>query len=242
MRTFLLLVALVLVTALQAIAQATSNPCPNAQPVPERLHLPATMPEGEPVQFEQQVLAYLSTLDYRKLGWCRDKRVRDTGPLMDGNAAIVHPPVHIYHSPEVSEWLLHGRAGEIPDGAVIIKEQFAPAPAARYRDIPETKLGCSNDWTIMIKNSKASLDGWFWAEVWNGSKPSTSMNFNNPFQYPNGGYRIYCLRCHASAEKQLTFCSLNNIEGAPGWPLQFRVDNSWRADKAPNPPAACGMV
>lgn len=240
MRTFPLLVALVFVTALPAIAQATSNPCPNALPVPERLHLPATMPAGEPVQFEQQVLAYLSTLDYRKLGWCRDKWVRDTGPLMDGNAAIVHPPVHIYYSPEVSQWLLHGRVGEIPDGAVIIKEQFAPAPAARYRDIPAAKLGCSNDWTIMIKNSNASLDGWFWAEVWNGSKPSTSMNFDNPFQYPNGGYGLYCLRCHASAEKQLTFSSINNMEGAPGWPLQFHVDESWRADETQDPPAACG--
>src|SRR5690348_17866885 len=46
------------------------NPCPNAQPVPLALHLPANLPPGEPVEFEQKVLHYLSTLEYRKLGWC----------------------------------------------------------------------------------------------------------------------------------------------------------------------------
>lgn len=223
-------------------AQTLTNPCPKALPVPAQLHLPAQLPPGEPVAVEKQLLAYLNTLDYRKLGWCRDKWVRDTGPLMNGVEATIHPPVHIYYSPEVVHWLLNGRHGDIPDGAVIIKEQFSPGPAAHYRDIPEGSLGCSNDWTIMIRNSKASRDGWFWAEVWNGSKPSNSMNFTNEFQYPNAGYGLYCLRCHASAEKQLTFSSLSNIEGAPGWPLQFRVDNSWRDESgwAP-PPRACGF-
>ncbi|MGH9342684.1 MAG: hypothetical protein ACRD19_02835, partial [Terriglobia bacterium] len=233
-------VAIVLFLAAAVHAQGIVNPCPNAQPVPPQLRLPRTMPAGEPVELEKRMLAYLNTLDYRKLGWCEDKWVRDTGPLISPTAAIVHPPVHIYYSPEVSNWLLNGRHGDIPDGAVIIKEQFAPVPAARYRGIPEKDLGCSNDWTIMIRNSKASLDGWFWAELWNGSKPSTSMNFNNPFQYPNAGYGLYCLRCHASAESNLTFSALNNIKGAPGWPLQYRVDDSWRAISVPAPPKTCG--
>ena len=233
-------VVLLLFLAAAARAQGIANPCPNAQPVPPELRLPATMPAGEPVHLEKRLLAYLSTLDYRKLGWCKDKWVRDTGPLIDPTAAIVHPPVHIYYSPEVSQWLLNGRHGDIPDGAVIIKEQFGDVPAARYRDIPEKDLGCSNDWTIMIRNSKASLDGWFWAELWNGSTPEKSMNFNNPFQYPNGGYGLYCLRCHASAESELTFSSLNNIQGAPGWPLQYRVDDSWRDTSETIPPPTCG--
>jgi mono/diheme cytochrome c family protein len=217
------------------------NPCPDAQPVPAGLKLPSFIPPGEPVAVEKQLLAYLSTLDYRGLGWCRDKWVRDTGPLIQGTASIVHPAVHIYYSPEVSNWLVNGRKGEIPDGAVIIKEQFSPIPAARYRDIAEKDLGCSNDWTIMIKDSRGSFDGWFWAEVWNGSKPSNSMKFDNPFQYPNAGYGLVCLRCHSSAEKQHTFVSLSNIEGSPGWPLQFRVDDSWRSTSAPLPPKTCGF-
>ncbi len=236
------LFAVCLAVAVHAVhAQSAGNPCPDAQPVPAQLKLPAFIPPGEPVAVEKQLLAYLNTLGYRNLGWCRDKWVRDTGPLIQGTASIVHPAVHIYYSPEVSQWLANGRKGEVPDGAVIIKEQFSPIPAARYRDIPENKLGCSNDWTIMIKDSKGSFDGWFWAEVWNGSKPTTSMKFDNPFQYPNAGYGLVCLRCHASAENQHTFVTLNNIEGSPGWPLQFRVDDSWRSTTAPLPPATCGF-
>jgi len=221
----------------QAKAQNISNPCPNAQPVPAELRLPANLPTGEPVAFEKQVLAYLSSLNYRKLGWCEDKWVRDTGPYMNQKDAIVHPPVRIFYSPEVSKWLLNGRGGEIPDGAVIIKEQFGPAPAARYANIPPDKLGCSNDWTFMIKNSAASRDGWFWGEVWNSDQ--FPMNFADPFQYPNAGYSLYCLRCHSSAEKEHTFSTLSNIKGAPGWPLQYRVDDSWMTINA-DPPGACG--
>ncbi|HKD80444.1 MAG TPA: hypothetical protein VKH81_12175 [Candidatus Angelobacter sp.] len=223
----------------QANAQKIPNPCPNAKPVPAELRLPANLPKaGEPVEFEKQVLAYLSTLEYRKLGWCEDKWVRDTGPYMNQKDAIVHPPVRIFYSPEVSNWLLGDRNGDIPDGAVIIKEQFGPAPAARYADIPENKLGCSNDWTFMIKNSAKSRDGWFWGEVWNSE--TFPMNFADPFQYPNAGYGLYCLRCHASAEKEHTFASLTNIKGGPGWPLQYRVDDSWMTIPS-KPPGACGI-
>jgi hypothetical protein len=66
------------------------------------------------------------------------------------------------------------------------------------------------------------------------------MNFNNPFQYPNAGYGLVCLRCHSSAESQHMFASLSNIEGAPEWPLQFRIDDSWRSQQAPLPPKTCG--
>ena len=197
-----------------AQAQVIPNPCPNAQPVPEQLRLPAQLPPGEPVQFEKRVLHYLSTLEYRKLGWCEDKWVRDTGPFVKGVDAIVHPPVHIYYSPEVSKWLVNGRKGVIPDGAVIIKEQFAPTPAARYRDIPAESLGCSNDWSFMIKNSAASRDGWFWGEVWNSQ--TFPMNFTNKFQYPNAGYGLYCTRCHASAEKRTDFLDSQQHQGRAG--------------------------
>ncbi|HEY2169981.1 MAG TPA: hypothetical protein VGJ30_10185 [Candidatus Angelobacter sp.] len=233
-----LAVAVLTLCCATAQAQNTApDPCPNAQPVPAALRIPANLPPGEPVEFEKQVLAYLSTLGYRKLGWCEDKWVRDTGPFMKGADAIVHPPVRIFYSPEVSKWLVGDRQGDIPDGAVIIKEQFAPTPAARYRDIPEDKLGCSNDWSFMIKNSKASRDGWFWGEVWNSE--TYPMNFADPFQYPNAGYGLYCLRCHASAEKEHTFSTLNNIKGAPGWPLQFRVDDTWMTIPA-KAPGGCG--
>lgn len=95
--------------AVGAHAQRATNPCSSAQPVPQQLKLPAFIPPGEPVEVEKQLLAYLNTLEYRNLGWCQDKSVRDTGPLIQGTAAILHPAVRIYYSPEVSNWLLNGR-------------------------------------------------------------------------------------------------------------------------------------
>jgi hypothetical protein len=235
--TFARFAILMFFVAAWAAAQSPDQPCPFAQPVPQQLKIPAHLPPGEPIEFERQLLAYFSTLEYRKLGWCMDKWVRDTGPLMNGAAIFVHPPVRIYYSPEVSRWLLGGRQGVIPDGAVIIKEQFNPAPAARYWNTPDDQLGCSNDWTFMIKNSAASKDGWFWGEVWNSQ--SSPMNFNDPFQYPNTGFGLYCVRCHASAEKESTFSTLNNIKNAPGWPLTYRVDDTWMSVAA-KMPGKCG--
>jgi hypothetical protein len=98
-------------------------------------------------------------------------------------------------------------------------------------------LGCSNDWTFMIKNSAKSKDGWFWGEVWNSQQ--NPMNFTDPFQYPNAGYGLYCLRCHASAEKEYTFSTLSNIKNGPGWPLTYRVDDSWLTASA-KMPGKCG--
>ena len=70
-------------------AQDVTNPCPNAQPAPPGLKLPAFVPPGESVAVEKQLLKYVSTLDYRSLGWRRDRWVRDTGPPMQSTASIV---------------------------------------------------------------------------------------------------------------------------------------------------------
>jgi hypothetical protein len=91
----------------------------------------------------------------------------------------------------------------------------------------------------MIKDAKASQDGWFWGELWFDPKTGDSMPFDDhayPFNYPAAGFGLYCTRCHASAEKELTFASLSNIRGFDGDPLTFRVDDSWRAPVAAAPP------
>ena len=208
-------------------AAAAPNPCPSAMPVPNALKLPAVMEPGEPIAFEKQVLGYLSTLEYRNLGWCVDIGLRDTGPFIGNTSFGTHPSVRVYYSSEVRDWLLGGRQGAIKDGAVIIKEQYKAPSAAHQALGDDNPSGCSNDWTFMIRNSKGSKDGWFWGEVF-----SPGMNFTNPFQYPNAGYGIYCVRCHASSEKEFTFSSLSNIRGTAGegipWPITFRVDESWR--------------
>jgi len=78
---------------------AQIDPCPRAQPVPDALRLPPPdqIPPGEPTAIEQKMLRYLYGDDpnhvpsnspnlypYRRLGWCVDKYVRDTGPYVHG--------------------------------------------------------------------------------------------------------------------------------------------------------------
>src|ERR1700676_3113143 len=212
------------------IAATLPDPCPNAQPVPAGLRLPALVPPGEPAAIEQTMLAYLSTYQYRKLGWCVDKYVRDTGPYVHREYYGTHPAVRIYYSPEMMDWLRHGRVGMPKDGAVIIKEQYSPPPAARYAGLRDARLR-PGDWTVMIRRSSASRDGWFWAEVFTGMTPGPAT------QYPWAGFGLYCLRCHASANVAMTFASLNNIKGVPGDPITFKVDDSWRAPPPSTPPA-----
>jgi Cytochrome P460 len=206
-----------------AIAQ-----CPDAKENP--LPLPSSMsPDG----FHDQLLAFLQNTEYVKLGWCVDKTVRDTGPYIDSEYLGTHPAVRVYYSPAVMKWLINGRIDKIPDGAMIVKEMYAPAPAARY----EGKQLDPVSWTVMIKDSKASKDGWFWGGLWTSSPPMPrpSDSYKPPFPVPNEGFGLTCLHCHASSEKEFTFASLNNIKGFPGNPLSFFIDDTWRNP----PPPAC---
>jgi hypothetical protein len=203
------------------------DPCPDARPVPPQLTLPTRLPPGQPLAFEQQLRDYLSSYAYRQLGWCVDKGVRDTGPFIGGKSYGTHAVVRVYYSPQAMQWLRAGRQGPIADGAVIIKEQYGDAaPAENYAGLDDAQLR-PTDWTIMIRKAGASRDGWFWGEVWTPAPTDTS-----PTQYPAAGFDLYCLRCHASAERQSTFSSLRNIRGFEGSPLGYRVDDSWRVPRA----------
>lgn len=140
---------------------------------------------------------------------------------MNGVSYGVHPTVKIYYSPAVIDWLLRRDSGQaIPDGAMIVKEQYS-APAAKYQLQPPKAI---NGWTIMIKDSKGSQDGWYWAEIWDAQCVD---NNNPPFAVPYAGFGLYCVRCHASAEKEHTFTYSKNIKGFPGDPDSYYVDLSW---------------
>ncbi|HKR10947.1 MAG TPA: cytochrome P460 family protein [Pyrinomonadaceae bacterium] len=214
---------------------AQTSPCVNGDesglPLPSTF-LPARLPE-----FQAQLRSFLSSGKYRTLNWCEDKRLRDTGPFVNGVSYGVHPTVKIYYSPSVINWLQRkDREQLIPDGAMIVKEQYSP-PAAKYRLQPPKAI---NGWTIMIKDSKGSLDGWYWAEIWDSQCVD---NNNPPFAIPYAGFGLYCVRCHASAEKEHTFTYANNIKGFPGDPDSYFVDLSWAtatvSTHAPAPAQPC---
>ena len=195
--------------------------CPGAQE--HSLPLPTSVPPGEFVDYEKKVLKFLQNGEYTK--WCVDKSMRDTGPYLHAVYKGTHPAVRIYYSPKVMEWLAKGRPENIPipDGAMIVKEQYTPAASQHTGDDKPW------DWTIMIKDSKGAKDGWFWGEFfWDPDKGGLKMTFDDdkpPFQYPWAGFGIYCVRCHASAEREMTFSALNNIQGFPGEPLKFEDDH-----------------
>jgi mono/diheme cytochrome c family protein len=180
---------------------------------------PSSVPPEKLGEYEVQLLKWLQTGSYTK--WCGDKAIRDTGPFLNDIYYGTHKAARVYYSPAVIRWLTGGRKGVIPDGAMIIKEGIKP-PAARYENNPPPPV---TDWTIMIRDSKGSADGWFWAELFDEMVPD---NHQYPFAYPNAGFGLYCTRCHGSAEKELTFSSTNNIKGFSGEFLTFRVDDSWR--------------
>ena len=212
---------------------------------PSGLPLPSSMPLGD---YEEQLYEFLFERKYTELGWAVDREVRDTGPFILGANYGTHLAVRIYYSPDVLNWLVNHREGAIPDGAMIIKEMYAP-PAARYMELKNkvnaqhpndaakaervyeaTLQGFLSSWTVLVKDKSLTTDGWFWANPAPGTAPDT---YDYPFNFPASGAGLgTCLRCHASAEKEVTFSSLSNIKGfeAYGDPLRFRVDNSWRTE------------
>jgi hypothetical protein len=229
---------LVLCLITVSFAQAQTSPCANGDesglPLPSSF-LPARLPE-----FQAQLKSFLSSGKYRTLSWCEDKKLRDTGPFVNGVSYGVHPTVKIYYSPKVIEWLLHRDSGKpIPDGAMIVKEQYSP-PAAKYQLQPPKAI---NGWTIMIKDSKGSQDGWYWAEIWDAQCVDDNKP---PFAYPYAGFGLYCVRCHASAEKEHTFTYSKNIKDFPGDPDSYFVDLSWAtapvSGHAPGPAQPCSAA
>jgi Cytochrome P460 len=195
-------------------------------------------------EFESRLYKFLDDHLYDQqpghLHWARDKKVRDTGDYRDKVSYGTHPAVKVYYSPTVIAWLKGGRQGALPDGAVMVKEQYPP-PAVRYDGLGDEELRERlTSWTVMIKDSRGSKDGWFWADyapqrdqapVQSQQIPHTS---EFPFIYPSTGFGQYCIRCHASAEREFTFAALKNVEGFPGDPLTFRVDDSWKTPGGPS--------
>ncbi len=134
--------------------------------------------------------------------WVADSQIRNTGPFINGQSWGTHNAVKIYYSPESWNWLkARNREGEMPDGAMIVKEMF-PSPAKQDAQL--------TSWTIMVKDKKGSFDGWYWA--FQSLQPVASIL---DIDYPDSGFGLYCVRCHASAEKESTFLSLKNVEGDP---------------------------
>ena len=206
------------------------------------------LPSSQALQdYERTLYRFVLERRYAEQGWAQDAEVRDTGPYIQNQYYGSHPAVRIYYSPEVIEWLEQGRQGEIPDGAMIVKEMFSP-PAALYQELkfdPKySEIAAYEDilarlisgWTVMIRDGRGSKDGWFWA---NPDAPGQGQSIEQAIESqldtlegpPNSKFGAPCLRCHASAESEFTFSALRNVSGFLPYQnsLRFLVDTSWRS-------------
>lgn len=220
---------------------------PDGEVFPPGLIAPSAMPLAD---YEGEVLfPWLQRRAYADLGWVHDPGVRDTGPLVSGQYHGTHPAVRVHYSPEVVDWLENDRQGELPDGAMIVKEMFHP-PAAFYGELAadpwfgehpdayeELLVQLLTGWTIMVKDRGGnSTDGWFWAGPGVQGDLSTeewlAKNVDDDSHVRYAGFGIgTCIRCHASAANENTFSSLSNLGPAYGDEpaLTFLVDESWRS-------------
>ena len=248
MRAWLLRAAVALVCLGAGHAMAAGD-CPDLQPAALTPADPAVCAElrsvvGHPgalplSQYEAKLEQFFGNFCHRDeaSGWKRDKHVRDTGPYTNiftdggwqGQYYGTHQPVVIWYSPDFHAWLKANRPAEgsrlkpadtpIPDGAMIVKEMLT-APAARCAKEDPLKLLPSSGAAFMVRDAKASHDGWYWGWFgWGAGNIDWPPRPSNGLPYQ--GFGQYCMNCHASAESHLTFSALSNIQGEPGQPLAF---------------------
>ncbi|HKO59966.1 MAG TPA: hypothetical protein VJV03_02300, partial [Pyrinomonadaceae bacterium] len=187
------------------------------QPVDNRCS-PFPLPKPSEIgarKFEKLLYAFLENRCYK--AWIADSQIRNSGPFIAGKSFGTHSAVKIFYSPEVWDWLKHrNRQGTISDGGIIVKEMFR-SPAKEGAQL--------TSWTAMVKDKNGSFDGWFWSYHSPGNAAA-----NPDIDYPDSDFGTYCLRCHASAEKESTFITLKNVEGDP---ISFLIQ---APTMAPQPP------
>jgi hypothetical protein len=207
-----------------------------AADLPPACNLNAVLPPSkDTVAFETALRPFLSAACYDKLGWTHDAFIRDTGPYIMGDYYGTHPAVRIWYSPEVAKWMKLTAAQRavtpIDDNGIIVKEMYTgpancypmaapnippagcfPSPFSKPQTTPWwTVPGQAGWWTVMVREAKASFDGWYWSGYSNGADP-VPTNVGNT-GYPSAGFGNYCINCHASAASNSTYSTIRNVEG-----------------------------
>ena len=143
------------------------------KPLPDALRNPPPMTQlADKNRYEIALEKFVKAESYKtELGWLADATWRFTGPYVgeigSGSNYGTHLPVRIYYSPEVIDWLCNGRQGELPEGAMIIKEMHVIDTALDVTLDPEGCMVINADvapqaWAMMIKNNENAYDRWFW--------------------------------------------------------------------------------
>jgi mono/diheme cytochrome c family protein len=167
-----------------AASSADSGPC-------------APLPAASSPDFERLLERFMNAFCYQKQNWEHDAQVRTS----DG----VHPYVKVWYSPSLWNWLtVGGREGNVPDGAISVKEQYVSLTAPLH------------EWTIMVKDQTGSWDGWYWADLVAPTKPQRPTRKCAEPQISFVGFGLYCMNCHASASNlQGTFATTEHVNEPP---------------------------
>ena len=163
-----------------------------------------------PVDGQNAVVRFLINEEYS--GWCHDKaprtgNIRATGPLVEGSDGGLsfgtHARARVYYSRAVVDWLEGDREGDIPDGAMIVKQMWG-YPAVVDADNVDLTTG----WAFMLRDKAASPLGWVWGLYFvPGNK-----TFKTEYLLMQPGLS-FCASCHASTDTdQGTFAFLGNLD------------------------------
>lgn len=209
MRRFIFLFSLLLCCA----ARAGTVPA-DVKP-DEKIKFPLPLPSAVGAEkFCAQLNKFLIQKQYAE--WKHDAKLRMTGPFTIHDSGEVeslgtHGPsaVQVFYSPQVMQWLESGQKGAINDGEMIVKVLHARLP-----EDPSKFSAEPTAFSVMVKDSKRSWDGWFYTDGGPLMKPHPQDAPN--FFDPNAGYALSCVNCHASVDNlESTFSSLRNLGDKP---------------------------
>ncbi len=162
-----------------------------------------TLPPATDPDFLTHLTAFMNAFCYKTEKWQHDAQVRTSD--------AVHPYVRLWYSPALFDWMTEGRVTNVPDGAMVVKEQ--------YQSLNSPLMG----WTVMVKDSKVSWDGWYWGDLLYPSPPNPNALTPQPNegcaepQVIFNGVGLPCLNCHASAiDNQGTYSSTAYISAHSG--------------------------
>jgi hypothetical protein len=188
------------------------------------LPLPSSLGKTE---YQRLLFEFLDKRRYAlsPASFAADAMIRESGPFTRGVYLGTHPAVRVWYSPAMKAWM-GDRSKCIPQGAMIIKEMFEP-PAELYIGLNPPDASW---WTVMVRDENGAWDGWFWSYYDAGSNQQPDSH-EFPFHYPENDFGQYCVRCHASSEKFLTFSNeahLPSKEHPQGHPMPYVIDRSFR--------------
>lgn len=147
------------------------------EPLPEELRIPPPLSKlDDKNNYDLDLQMFIRERLYdSELGWKSDATWRMTGPyageIGQGQNLTTHNAIKMYYSPEVVEWLCNNRQGDLPDGAMVVKEVHL---INDQLDITLDDEGCMvinadvepDFWTPSVKRSSESFDGWYWSIIY----------------------------------------------------------------------------